>query len=555
MIDGLLGRLFGQPERPARRLAAPAVRPRVEVHTRASAAVAVARRARRGRAAASAYVGAGDRRSLRQWSPSAGSANADTLPDLDVLRARSRDLVRNNPLAGGAVNTNCSNVIGTGLTLHPQIDRHLLGLTEEEADAWEELAKRYFRAWAESDQCDVTRTQTFAGLQDLAFRAMLESGDVLAVRRFVERRGDVFGTKVQLIEGDRISNPELLLDTPRLAGGVEIDGNGVPIGYHVLNQHPGDVFWFSTLARRWTRIPAFGQHSQDRLAVLLYRRNRPGQLRGVPYLAPVIDALKQIGRYTEAELTAAVVASFLTVFIKTEAEGSVAGLAPLDGNDPNPPAASELKLGPGVIGELAPGEEVQTVDPKRPNDAFDGFFQAVVRQIGVGLEMPFEVLIKHFQSSYSAARAALLELWRTTRVRRQLVATSFCQPCYEWVMAEAIARGRIEAPGFDEDPLLRRAWLRARWVGPGMGHIDPNREAQGAAKLIEIGVSTIEEQTAQITGGDYEENHEQRAKEMRLRRAAGLETATPAPGAAPTPPVDEDDPDAADRAELAAAAT
>ncbi len=210
-----------------------------------------------------------------------------------------------------------------------------------------------------------------------------------------------------------------------------------PVRYHVLNTHPGDIYYLGGAVQRWSGIPARGRRSRERIAFLLYRRLRPGQLRGVPYLAPVIESLKQLSEYSEAELMAAVVSAMFTVFIK--AEGGE-GLAPIDANDPNPPAASEYKLGSGAILDLMPGEDIQIADPKRPNAAYDPFVQSILRQIGVALELPFEILIKHFTRSYSAARASMLEAWRFFLTRRQWLATSFCQPIYTWVISEAVAR-------------------------------------------------------------------------------------------------------------------
>lgn len=485
------------------------------------------------------YVGGrNDRRSMRNWNPAAGSANADTLLDLPTLRARSRDLIRNTPLAAGAHSTIVTNVIGTGLQLHAHVDRDLLGLTDEEANAWERRAEMIFWAWAGSRNCDITREQSFAGLQDLAFRAALESGDVLLVRRFQERRGDVLGTKVQLIEGDRVSNPNLQMDSERLAAGVAVDGNGAPIGYWVRNTHPGDffAFGFSRQSTNWSQVPARGKTSNDLISKLVYRRMRPGQVRGVPLLAPVIEPLKQLDRYTEAEIAAAVVNALLTVFIKSDADESAAQFAGT-GDPEQGLKADEIKLGEGSVVGLLPGEDVSVVEPKRPNSGFDAFVVSVYRQIGVGLELPFEVLIKHFQSSYSAARAALLEAWKMYRTRRAWIAQDFCQPCYEWVIVEAIARGLIEAPGFD-DPVVRAAWLNSEWVGTAQGQIDPEKEARGAEKRIAIGVSTVERETAELTGMDWEEVHVQRAKEHRMRVADGLEQEAPTPDQ-PVVPVDD----------------
>ena len=100
-------------------------------------------------AIAGSFVGASyTRRSLSNWFVSPASADEDTVADLETLRARSRDMVRNAPLATGAVNTVVMNVVGTGLSLLPRPDGEALGMTEEQADEWTPLVEREFRLWA-----------------------------------------------------------------------------------------------------------------------------------------------------------------------------------------------------------------------------------------------------------------------------------------------------------------------------------------------------------------------------------------------------------------------
>lgn len=156
--------------------------------------------------------------------------------------------------------------------------------------------------------------------------------------------------------------------------------------------------------------------------------------------------------------------------------------------------------------------------------------------MGVALGLPFEVLIKHFTSSYSAARAALLEAWAFFKCRRVWLAGSFCQPIYAGWMEEAVALGRIAAPGFFDDPLKRWAYLASQWVGDGPGAIDPLKEVQAAQTRLAIGITTLSEETLGYDGGDWETKHPQQAHERRLREAAGLLALVPATTATPPPP-------------------
>lgn len=496
-------------------------------------------------ALAGGYNGASrSRPGMRHFDPPATDADDDTAADLPTLRARSRDLVRNAPLAGGALNTMVTNVVGTGLSMQSRIDGAALGLDDAAAADWQRAAEREWLLWSESCLCDATQAQDFYGLQSLAFRSALESGDVLAVTPAIRRPDWPYTLAVQLIEADRLCNPDHTGDTDRRVAGVDMDEFGAPLRYHFANRHPG------TLRRghgmKWTAIDARGARSGRRNVIHLFDRRRPGQTRGVPVLAPVIELFKQLGRYTDAELQAAVVAGAFAIFIQMDpdafndlfAEDQTLKTSYLNRAAGWDGRNTSTLDGPGNAVNLVPGESVDSVNPGRPNDSFDPFVQAILRQAGAALELPFEVLIKHYTASYSAARAALLDAWRFFRGRRGWLATYFCQPIYELWLAEAVALGRIKAPGFFADPAIRKAYCGTEWVGDGPGSIDPLKEVDAAERRIEIGTSTLAAESVLHDGGDWEAKHRQRAREQAARTRDGLAAspaAPPAPG-----PVDPD---------------
>lgn len=495
------------------------------------------------------YHGASTMRpALAGWSPRGGDADSDSLRDLPTLRARSRDLVRNSPLAGGAINTQVTNVVGTGLALQPQPNQELLGLSDEEAAAWANATDQQFKVFAESIYCDVTCTQNFYGLQELAFRSALESGDCFAVLPEVGRPGVPFKLGVQLIEADRVCNPQLKPDTRQLTAGVEMDTWGAPVAAHICSHHPGSLT--NRAAWNWQRVAYLGTNTGRRNVLHLFDRRRIGQVRGIPMLAPVIEALKQLQRYTDAELQAAVISGMFAVFVKMDSE---AFHEMFDDNSKDAYLQNSMNWdgslggtldGAGKAINLLPGESVESTGPGRPNALFDPFVQAIVRQIGVALEMPFEVLIKHFTSSYSAARAALLDAWRFFRKRREWLASYFCQPVYETWLAEQVANGRIKAPGFFSDPVIRKAWSTAVWIGDGPGSIDPEKEVNAAEKRVNMGISTVAAESLLHDGVDWRVKHKQRAVEVKARKEDGLDA--PDQTTATAPPVE---PDADDKEE------
>lgn len=482
-----------------------------------------------------------DRRSTRNWRPKETSANADILVDLPDLRARSRDLVRNNPIATGAIATVVTNVVGDGLTLQSRIDRKALGLADEQATAWQAAAEREWELFCET--CDFTRAQSHYELQALILRSAMESGDVLIVRRYRKDRGDAYGTKIQVVEADRVCNKDRGQDTLTTVAGVNFDASGIATGYQVASRHPDDFTLGTKAELTWSAVPARDADSGRALAILLYDRLRPDQARGLPYLAPVIESLKMLGDYADAEVRAAVIAAMFTAFIETpaedETEGSVIGSdAAADVADPKKEIALEDA---GAIVALNPGQKVNTANPGRPNPVFDAFVASVYKQIGVALELPYELVIKSFQASYSASRAALEMAWQFFRKRRSWLAWRLCQPTYEWCIEEAVASGRLDAPGFFDDPIVRQAYLGSDWIGPVRPNLDPKKESDADKQDLEMKVTTRSEIIARRTGGTFEQKIAKLAEEDAVMEAAGVKSEPPA---APLQPGQSQPPDA-----------
>jgi capsid protein len=205
---------------------------------------------------------------------------------------------------------------------------------------------------------------------------------------------------------------------------------------------------------------------------------------------------------------------------------------------------TDLKMAGGAILDMAPNERVDFADPSRPNTSFDAFVMSILRQVGVRLGIPYEVLVMHFTASYSAARAALLQAWKFFFVRRAWLATKFCQPIYETFLAEAIASGRLVAPGFFRDPLRRMAWCGAEWQGDGPGSIDPAKEVTAVEKRLALNLTTLQTETAAYDGRDWEANVVQAGREREKRKKAGVLVETvPAAASPEEPPADQPEQD------------
>lgn len=475
----------------------------------------------------------GPRASTRWWRPRARDARADTLRLLPIQRGQSRELARTSPIAVGAINTNVDRVVGTGLALSAQPNRTLLGWTPEQTAAWKAQVQAEFSLWSDSTECDLSNTQNFYDLQALVLRATLESGDVFTLLPDGARtRTQPYALRIQTIEADRVGNPGNAIDSQAVSGGVRLNAAGAASAYHLYAQHPGAMLLPGTAgdlyAGEW--VDAIGPSGRRRI-LHHFRRLRPEQPRGIPYLAPIVEIIKQIARYTDAEIAAAVISAYFTVFIETP-DGNSAPI--FDGSIDNAAAPDEISLGQGAVVGLAAGEKATFADPSRPNPNFDAFTLAMLRQVGMALSIPSELLVKQFNSSYSASKAALLDAWIYFRTVRTWLARSFCQPVYETWLAEAVATGRIAAPGFFQDPLMRWAYTRAFWNGDSMGSISPKDEVAAYTAAIDARLMTRERAEWELFGTDWNETFDVKRTEQTLLADANL-LPVPKAGAAAAP--------------------
>lgn len=512
--------------------------------------------ARAALASVGAYTGAGgyngarrDRAATTTWNPGGGSPTTDIIADLPMLRERSRDQMRNAPVAIGAMNTAVNHIVGTGLSCTPAVQGDLVGLSEDEAAAWNVAAKYDFNVWVNSPDCDLARQCNFYALQDLAQRTWFESGDAFFLTPIIMRNGRR-RMALQGIEADRVCNPNRQPNSDTLIDGIEIaPETGEAIAIHVANRHPGDI----KRPDKWTRVAVRGSQTGRRNVLHLMKPLRFGQVRGVPWIAPILEPLKQLNKWSDNELNAAVASSIFSVFVKMDPE---AFHELFQNNDSVRNTLDQAEQWSGEMSgskavHLLPGEEVQTTGPGRPSPLFDPFWQAMVRQIGMALEMPYEVLVMHFQSSYSAARGALLMAWKFFKARRDLLATQLCQPVYELWLADEVSEGRRSAPGFFASEEVRAFWCAAIWTGDGPGSIDPQKEVAAARARVDMEISTLDAESVLHDGVDWVTKHRQRTKEVAAQKRDGTYTApagAPAPAAQPpdnSAPADERQPNTA----------
>lgn len=451
------------------------------------------------------------------WTHGGGSHKEDIEEHISTLRQRSRDLYcGGSTLATGAVKRLRTNAVGTGLHLKSTINEEILGITSEEARKLEETIEREFAHWANSTNCDIERIDNFYQLQQLALLNALLSGDSFALMTTTKRTGSIYDLRIELVEADRVSTPDNETINPLFCEGVEKNANGEVVAYHISKFHP--LSFQDREPREWVRVKAFGEKTGRRNVIHVMNRERIGQVRGVPFLSPVIETIKQLGRYTEAEVLAAVINGLFTVFIEKESASDDVPFGEAVPEDMQVDSEDEgsIELAPGAVIDLGEGEKANMVNPGRPNPNFDPFVMAVIKQIGAALEIPYELLIMAFSNNYSASRAAILEFFKVIKMYRAWFVTDFCQPIYEEWLCEAVAKGRINAPGFFNDPIIKDAYCSAEWNGPSAGQLDPKKEVEAAELRVQGGFSTRERETTELTGTDFYKNIKQRKREEEL---------------------------------------
>jgi lambda family phage portal protein len=490
---------------------------------------------------AGSYEAARRSRLNRDWIPTLGSADTDTLYDLDKLRADSRDLRRNDGYAQvitGMVN----HVVGPGLLPHASINVEALGISDEEAEIAQEQQDTAFHVWC--DGADSSGLYDFAGMQELAYGANVEDGETFA-RRIALTPAQMkaaeapYSAAYALIDADRIKSPSRQIidqvnrsNGNRIRHGIEYDAAGRRTQFWVLKEHPAEKM------TGYRREDFFTVPASEMLH--LFRPLRVGQTRGVPYLAPEMDTFRMLDRLFEAELVTALVVACHSIFIRKN--------NPDDGYDSTLTTQSDgqkvQQLEPGMVTYLGRDEEPFSFNPNRPGNTFPPFVEILLRKMSTGLNVPYEFLAKDFtKTTFSGGRLSVLLAHKFFDSEQKRVVRQFCRPIRMAVLREAMLRGDVAAPMMEMTPARLRMFLNASWSGPGYAYVDPEVEIGAARDGISAGLSTLARECA-VTGQNWREVMDELAREKKRAAKLGLDlavfrpepgspvtTTTPAPGA------------------------
>lgn len=478
------------------------------------------------------------------WRPYLWSPDGELNMYRDRIVARVRDMVRNDGWASGAVTRILDNAIGAAFRPNAKPDYRALRIYSGAAfdDVWaDEFAhavEAHYRGWAYDlgRYCDAQRNLTVSQIMYLAFRHWLVDGDALAMLYWLPERVTPgrarYATSVQVIDPDRLSNPQLRFDQMTMRGGVEVDAYGAAIAYWLRQAHQGD--WFDAAQSvTWERIPRETGWGRP-IIVHHYEHHRAQQHRGgAGILAPVLQRLKMLAKYDVTELDAAIINSIFGAYIESPFDQQLVESALGDGDELNAYQCARadfhgerrISLGESRVPILFPGEKINAVTAARPTSNFKDFEASVLRNAAAGIGISAQQLSQDWSDvNYSSARAALLEAWKTLHRRRHDFASGFAQPIYAAWLEESMDVDELPLPaGAPEFMECRAAYARAEWIGPGRGWVDPVAEKKGAILGMDAGLSTLQAECAE-QGLDWEEVLIQRAKEVRRFAQLGLST-------------------------------
>lgn len=430
----------------------------------------------------------------RRWEGAKGieALNASILAGATMAARRAGWYARNNPWVASAVQGLIANAIGSGVK--PR-SRHPDAAVRDRLHA-------LWNHW--TDRADAAGLTDFYGLQALALRAMVESGESFARLRLAET-DDGPPLAIDLLDREQVPTDlhREIGNGARIRAGIEFDAAGRRVAYHCYRHRPGDAL--APMALDTVRVPA-----PDMLH--LFEPLAPGQLRGITWLAPILLRLHELDQYEDAALVKAKVAALFTGFIR-DPDGTVAGLN--NGTAVN--GILNVGMEPGSLIPLPPGADIQFSEPADPGD-YGAFVKNHLRAIAAGLGVPYELVSGDLEGvTYSSIRAGLLEFRRRIeQLQYSVIVFQFCRPVWERFVRLAALTGAIDTRAFDRDPA---AFLAAEWLPPKWDWVDPMKDARAEIEQIRAGLKSRSQSIAE-RGYDIEEVDAaiaaDRAREQRL---------------------------------------
>jgi lambda family phage portal protein len=451
-----------------------------------------------------AYAAALSNRLTSGWLAAQTSMDAEIKSSQRALRNRARSLGRENDYVRQFLRALENNVIGQGIPFQAQV-KNSSGELDKEInkkieDAW--------LKWCRKENCHTAGKLCFTDIERLIIRSCGESGEIY-IRMIKKKFGkSKVSFALEVIEADLLDDE---MNCTSDAGneirmGVELDIWGRPIAYYFKPYHPGDI-----------SIPAVKKPGNANIRVSakevigIFKTERPGQTRGIPWISSAILRLHQVQGYEEATVIGARASASLMGFIESK-EGEVAGEKVLG-------ADRVTQFEPGVFKTLAPGETVNIPTLNRPNGEFDPFMRAMLRATASGIGVSYETLSRDYsQGSYSSSRLALIDDRDNWRALQSWLIENFHQVAFENWLDAAVLSGELDLPLYELNP---EKFTSVRWMPRGWAWVDPAKEVAAYKSALQGGFTTLSDILSQ-SGLDFDEVINQRKRENDAIRELGL---------------------------------
>lgn len=435
------------------------------------------------------YEGASKSKRLSRWKTNSTSANTEIAGGLSALRDRARDLRRNNPYAAKGIQVISSNVIGHGIRTQFR--------GQNDTPGNETPLEKLWKDWAHSKEIDYDGRHDLFGLQRLVMDAVVESGEVLVRKRYTTK--NKFPLQYQVLEGDFLNNTLTIIgeNGNQIIQGIEFDKQGRRVAYHLWESHPGgydkDFFVPSLKTNRVLAKDIFH----------IYRMDRPGQARGVPWLSPVIIRLKDLDDYEDAQLVRQKIAACFTAFVRDIGA---------DMTDQDETCGDDLgdKIEPALIEHLPPGKTIEFADPPSVEN-YKEYITTLLHGIAAGLGVTYEALTGDLSSvNFSSARMGWLEFQRNIETWRQhIIISHFLDP----VVEDFKRLGAVMGLNFESVTHVH--------TPPRREMIDPTKEVPAKIKAIRSGLSTLSDEIMAL-GKDPQDHLAQVQKDLLLLDKLGI---------------------------------
>lgn len=457
--------------------------------------------------------------------------------DGSTLRRNVRDAMYDSVHCKTIVQRFADTQAGSGLRLRMQPNFRVLGITREEAESWAADTSDRFHLWAKSHSSSIDGVNNFYENQHLFAVYQHRDNDTFIRLHYSDEPELISPVQIQFIDPEQICGWDFTsTDGFQFnSDGIQRDKNGKEIAYKIFVKK-------TEMQYETTVIPAVGQ-SGRRHMLHCFVPEFAGQGRGIPTMAHSLQEFEGLTDFELSHIQKAIDQSIFSYYTKPSDDAPASnplidkthefsGPYPSSvlGANPDPTLASQATglpaasfnplpeftkrtIGSTWVANLRPGEDIKAVPNTAPAEAFDSFVDTFVMHLSASVSMPVEALLMKFGQNYSASRATLVLLWRVINKWREIMAADFLNPVVEAWLSEEIAAGRITAPGW-LDPRLRSAWMCCRWVGDPIPSIDPNKEADAAAKRAGLGHETLDDGALNYNGSSGESNRARLAEEV-----------------------------------------